>query len=127
VQLADEIFHADKGFAEQKMVLLVEGPPTPGMRLLLNRHRHARKIKYLQREGERGSPFVSYVRMQAQGGGSGRRRGQKAGRGSKRSEAGQRRFREKGLKQGGGAVMGCGREYRHGCNSLGGFMVGAII
>jgi hypothetical protein len=66
VQVADEIFHADKGFAEQRMVMLAEGPPTPGMRSLLNRHTHASKIKYLQ-----GSPFVAYVRLQAQGGGRG--------------------------------------------------------
>jgi hypothetical protein len=62
VQLADEIFHPDKGFAERKLVMLVEGPPTPGMRAVLTRHAHARKIKYLQ-----GSPFIPYVRPWAGG------------------------------------------------------------
>ena len=51
-----EVYHEDKGFDDRASVFLSEEPPNQQTVLMLARHKHAKKMKYLQ-----GSPFVPEV------------------------------------------------------------------
>ena len=54
--MMSEVYHEDKGFDDRASVFLSEEPPNQQTVLMLSRHRHASKMKYLQ-----GSAFVTEV------------------------------------------------------------------